>query len=410
MEKIIKNLVGVIYASLMGIILGFIAWLFLFLVYIGINLFWNDFILKTNSKIIVLIVCIIGGVLVGLCEKYIGKYPKTMEIVFEEFKTTKSVEYKSLPKSMVKVFVILWFGATVGPEAAVTGLIGGLSTLVGEYLKFGFSKKEHDSIIIDSNLKSAFEIPLYGFYNFISKDDKVKVKKIKKILYGSIIVFALLAFMFLESLDSKASFITKFSKTIISVGELKFIIPLFIIGLLIVCYSTILDFIIKKVFEPLKKYKVLMAVIGGVIFGTIAICIPFILFSGEHTLGALIEKSSLLGPSLLIVIALFKLISSKICITTGWIGGPIFPIMFSAAAIGMAFSYSVGTNLSFSVAIVMSTAVAGILKNYKITTILLFFFFSFNVWIFILISAFLAEVISKKISKKIFSKKKLKML
>lgn len=404
MKNLMRVLIGVLYAILMGIILGFIAWLFLFLVYIGIHTFWDGFILKKNSKMLILLVCIIGGVLVGLCEKYIGKYPKTMEMVLKEFKTTGSVEYKSLPKSILKVFIILWFGATVGPESAITGIIGGLSTLSGKYLKYGVSRKEHNVVSVNSKVKSIFEIPLYGFYNFIDKDNKQKRKRIKRILYGVIIVVSILAFLVLERIDNKVSFITKFSKTIIEKREIEFLVPLFTVGILIVFYSNLLDKYIKKIFNPLKKYKVISSIIGSLILGLLSISIPFILFSGEHTLKELIEKSSLLTPVLLIIIGLVKLISNKVCITTGWIGGPIFPIMFSSAAIAMAVAYMWGINLSFAVAIVMSTTTAGILKNYKITTVLLIFFFSFETWIFILIAAFLSEIIFKKLSDKIKKK------
>ena len=242
-----------------------------------------------------------------------------------------------------------------------------------------------------------FEIPLYGFYNFIDKDDKKKVKNTKRALYTSSILFGIFIFIVCNELDNKASFITKFSHTIISLREVQLAVPLFIIGLLIVVYSAILDKIITRIFSKYKKYKVANAIIGGVILGVIAISLPFILFSGEHSLKELIGASSTLGLGTLIAIGAFKFIASKVCISTGWIGGPIFPIMFASASIGMACAYFTGINMSFAVAIIMSTALAGIMKNYKITVVLLLFFFSINTWIFILITAFFAEFIVKKI-------------
>ena len=397
MKNSLRNTIGVLYSILIGLFIGFITWLFLYLVYIGIHLFWDSFILETNSKLLILSVCIFGGVLVGICEKYIGKYPKTMEIVLKEYKTTKSVEYKSLPKSIIKVFTVLWFGGTVGPEAALTGIIGGISTLVGKFLKYGFSRTQSKVIKTNSAMQKLFEIPLYGFYNFLDPNDKKRVKNYKRLLYGTIILFSLSMLLLLGHLDNKVSFITRFSKVTLGSREFIFLIPLFIIGLLIVFYSRVLDKFIAKIFKPLQKYKILTAIIGGAILGLLAITLPFMLFSGEHTLRQLIAKSYILGPTILLLIGLCKLLLSKICINTGWIGGPIFPIMFSSAAIGMAFSFIFAINLPFAVAIVMSTSLAGIMENYKIAVILLICFFTFNIWILILITAFISEFIFKKI-------------
>ncbi|MGL4742118.1 MAG: chloride channel protein [Sarcina sp.] len=398
MNKFLRNLIGTIYCALFGIILGSISFLFLLLVYLGIHIFWDNFILKENSKLLILTICIIGGFLVGLCEKYIGKYPKTMEVVLEEFKTTGSVEYQSLPKSIIKIFTILWFGGTVGPEAGLTGIIGGLATLIGEYIKFGFKRSEHSKIKTNSFLKKIFEVPLYGIHNFINKDDNIKLKNTKKLFYGAIIIFTVITIFLLLHSDEKISFITKLAPTILTTKEFIILIPLFIIGLLLVLYSNFLDKIIIKIFSPLQKYKILHAIIGGLILGLFAISIPFILFSGEHTLKNLIQQSSSLGIITLLLIGLIKLLSLKVCVNTGWIGGPIFPIMFSSAAIALAFAHIFKISPSFSIAIVMATALSGIIKNFKLTTILIIWFFSINTWPFVLVASFLSEFIIKKIS------------
>lgn len=396
MNKVLRAIGTLLYTVIIGAVIGFIIWLFLLLVYLGIHIFWDEFILRKNSKILILLVCIVGGVVIGICEKYIGNYPKSMEEVLKEYKETKAVEYRNLPKSLIKIFAVLWFGGTVGPEAALSGIIGGTATLTGEYLKFGLGKEEHENIKINSKLKAFLEVPLYGFYNFINIENKKEVKNFKRVLYGLIIIFSTIVFLLLERLDDKVSFITKFSKVFIGKRELEFLIPLFIIGLVMVLYTMVLDKIIKNIFKYTAKYKILNAVIGGIILGLLAICIPFMLFSGEHTLKALINERYLLGIGLLILIGLVKPIASKICITTGWKGGPIFPIMFSGAAIGMASAYILGINMSFAVSIIMGTMLAGILRNYKISIVLLIFFFSYNSWIIILIISFISEKLMKK--------------
>lgn len=396
--KLLRNFVGICYAGIIGIILGFLSWLFLFLVYMGIHLFWDSFILKQNSNLLILAVCLIGGLVVGLGEKYIGKYPKTMEGVLVEFKSTGTIEYKSLPKAIVKTFTVLWFGATVGPEAGLSGIIGGLSTIVGELLRYGFKRINHDVVKINSKLKGIFEIPLYGVENFVDKnkeEEKKTFKNMKILLYGVVGLFAIITIFILISLDEKISFITKFPKTILTEREVLFFIPLFIVGLVIVFYCSILDKFFEKIFVTIKKYKIALAILGGLLIGLLAIRIPFVLFSGEHSLKALLTESSSMGVGILLIIGMVKIISMKICVNTGWIGGPIFPIMFSAAAIGIAFAGIFNVGVPFAVAIIMATALSGILGNFKITFILIIWFFTINTWPFILIASFLAEKINK---------------
>lgn len=66
MKKVCRNIITIMYALVIGGIIGFFTWLFLLLVYLGIHLFWDEFILKLNKSFI-LIACIIGGILVGIC-------------------------------------------------------------------------------------------------------------------------------------------------------------------------------------------------------------------------------------------------------------------------------------------------------------------------------------------------------
>ncbi|MGL5417753.1 MAG: chloride channel protein [Clostridium sp.] len=394
----LKNLVAIVYGGIMGAIIGFLSWLFLLLVTDGIHLFWDNFIFKQNSKILILIVCLIGGILVGICSKYIGKYPKTMEIVLGEYKRDKRVEYRDLPKSIVKVFTVLWFGGTVGPEAALTGILGGGSTFVGELLKYGIKREKHEKIELRSLKDKIFEVPLYGFYNFINEDNEMERKKYKKRLYSITVAIGIIVFFILAKIDDKVSFITKLPKVIIDKKSMELIFVIFLIGVFMILYYMVLGKLIEKIFKPLGKFKILSAVIGGIILGILAISIPYIVFSGEHSLRELVDSNARYGAGIFLAIGLFKLLSLKICIQTGWIGGPIFPIIFSAAAIGIFLSKVLGVNESFSIAILMSTMVSGALKNFKLSTILVIWFFSINIWIPIAVVGFLSEKIFKKIS------------
>ena len=85
----------------------------------------------TNLDIYTLLLCTIGGVLVGLCAKYLGDYPKDLETSVGQFKRTKQFDDRHLVQGVVASLASLGFGAALGPEAALVSLVGGLSTWIG---------------------------------------------------------------------------------------------------------------------------------------------------------------------------------------------------------------------------------------------------------------------------------------
>ncbi len=403
MKKILGLFVAVIYSATIGAIVGFVTWAFLTLVYKGIHLIWYDFLFKENKDYLIICTCILGGIIVGLCQKYFGKSPKTMQVVLKEFKDTKRVEYKSLPKSVISALSILWFGASLGPEAALSGIIGGLVTLSGDLLKYGFKRKkiskDVNQTVIESSMEATiaiiFAAPLYGFYNIINK--KEKIKKVKAIIYIITISAGFYIFSLLSKIDNRASFITRFSKAFIGKREILFLIPLLIIGILLAIYYEKTGDILKKILKPLEKYKIVKAVFGGILLAIFGVTIPYIFFSGEHELKSLIADWKTIGVTWLFIISFSKLLITDLCISTGWIGGHIFPTMFSGVAMGFAFSLLFNIDPVFSACIITTTFISAVMKNYVVSIFLLILFFPVNLAIFIVIAAILGVKVINKI-------------
>ncbi|WP_297522218.1 chloride channel protein [uncultured Clostridium sp.] len=405
MKRYLNFGISILYSAIIGAFVGFITWLFLTLAYGGIDLIWYDFIFKFNSKFLVFAVCVIGGVLVGLIQKYLGKYPKTMPVVLGEFKEKKSVEYKSIPKGVLAAFTVLWSGASLGPEAALTGIIGGLATLAGDFLKFGLKRrkidKELEEILTESSMEATigliFGTPLYGFYNLINDKSKISIKRAKIIIYTVTIAVGFAVFLFLSKIDNRASFIKYFGDTIIGQREVIFLIPLFAVGILATFYYNALGTLLHKIFKPLENYKVIKAIIGGVVLGGLAITVPYILFSGEGTLEDLIVNWQSVSVITLLLIFAFKLVATEVCLSTGWLGGHIFPVMFSGAALGYAVSVIFNINPVFATCVIMTTFLAGVMRNALIAIFLLVFFFPINLTIYLIASAFACKFVFDKI-------------
>lgn len=232
----------IVYSIFMGGFVGFFTWLFLSVVNIGINFIWHDLKDYFNIKYWTLIVASIGGILVGITQKYFGEYPKYMDQTLEEFKENKRVEYQSIKKAIINSLMILFFGASVGPEAALTGIIGGIITFVGDKIKSQFKRKniidEYSNILIEYSMQASagiiFNAPLFGLYTLSgdSEKDKNILKKIKVIVYAVTTVAGFLVFALLSKIDNRESFIVKFGESNITFIEVIWAVPLILIAIL----------------------------------------------------------------------------------------------------------------------------------------------------------------------------------
>ena len=78
MKKYFSLGILILYGIVLGGIVGAVSWLFLYVVSSGIHFMWNELPGKFNLPYWTILVCSIGGILVGLCQKYLGEYPKLM--------------------------------------------------------------------------------------------------------------------------------------------------------------------------------------------------------------------------------------------------------------------------------------------------------------------------------------------
>ena len=77
---------------------------------------------------------------------------------------TGRIEYRFVHKATLTAIIVLIFGASLGPEAALVGIIGGLCTWVGD--RFAFALKgmnELTEVGIGATLSVIFNAPLFGY-------------------------------------------------------------------------------------------------------------------------------------------------------------------------------------------------------------------------------------------------------
>lgn len=78
---------------------------------------------------------------------------------------------------------------------------------------------------------------------------------------------------------------------------------------------------------------------------------PLALFSGEQQISALLQGKLLQGALPMLLLGLLKLLLAALCLSTGWVGGLFFPLIFGAAALGQGLALALPGSLPAQVAI-----------------------------------------------------------
>ncbi|MBC6179072.1 chloride channel protein, partial [Listeria welshimeri] len=210
----------------------------------------------------------------------------------------------------LSAWIILSFGASVGPEAALIGIVGSTSTWIIDHLKLSLKHKEElISLSIGAIISSIFLSPFSGLAEEI--DDSTEAKKIpkqSKLLLSILISFSALAsFLWLKSFMKipESIFSIRLPDAGWSWWFVVLFIPMIILGWLFSIYFEQLQVYIAQALSFIKN-KMVLALLGGLSIGIFGIISYYLLFSGEHQLIEVTKSVQEFSITALLIIALLK--------------------------------------------------------------------------------------------------------
>lgn len=395
MKKVKNNLLFLLYTVILGAIVGAIIWAFVRIMNLGIEFIWYFAPSMLDFPLYTLCVCLFGGLVIGLWKKKFGDYPEELGTVMGKVKKTGRYQYNNVFSTIVSALSPLLIGASVGPEAGLTGVIAGLCTWVGDKLKLYLKEVEElTQIGLSATLGTIFHSPMFGFVEPIESDKEVILPRTSKIvLYFAAILSSLGVFILLGNLFGGRTGLEDFEIGKIDWLQYLYAIPLTIIGIAAGC----LYFIFKKLTFTLenkfKKYTVLRATAGGLLLGISGTFLPLTMFSGEHQISEVMNNVETIGAVMLIVIAVVKLLLTNICIDSGLKGGHFFPVIFCGICIGCAMSIILGIDTVFCASVVTTALVGHTLKKPLATVLLLMIVFPVKLIPIMLFAAIAAKFI-----------------
>ena len=92
----------------------------------------------------------------------------------------------------------------------------------------------------------------------------------------------------------------------------------------------------EKALTPLRDKPIIRCTAIGLLVGLVAMAMPTTLFLGTGELQQVVNARADLSTGFLVVAGVLKLLMVALVLSAGFVGGPIFPMLFAGGAIGIA--------------------------------------------------------------------------
>lgn len=344
------------------------------------------------------VLCLVGAIILILIQKSFGKVHQTAHEAMSELKLNKTVDYSGVFKNLLAALVVLVFGAGVGPEAALLSAIIALSVRQADklrYIYFQFGSWEELSFLG----KIKFILSPFKYTQTYDADvAPADGKKIKMIANSVFILNGLVVFFTLNKAMGHPSFITRLGESNWVLQNIWLVVPALIIGAVVGLGYKYFSKLLSLIIKPLKDHQAVLTLIGAAFIYLFVVETPRLLFSGQTFMHLIPTFGTDQAWQTLLIAALLKLVFLQLCLQTGWIGGDIFPAIFSAVLFGFVTAqFFPGIDTLFIVAVVATSCSTQILDSIWVPGIFIALFFPMNLWPAIAVVLLLEWIIKNKI-------------
>lgn len=391
-KTLISQLKFTFFAACIGGIIGTFIWAFLKVMGIGQEILFETLPKYINIPYLTLITCIAGGLVIGIYEKLFQASPEDLETVMAVIKRDGKYRCDHLGKRTVGAALPLIFGASIGPEAGLTGIIAGLCFWAGERFRYvGKHLSELSQIGLGAALGVVFQSPLFGFMMPIEDEEVTEelAHRDKMLAYLASIMGGFGAYSLLSALFGGGMGIVRLEGEGIGSQERIFVIILIVVGVLAGALYTLFLKGTQKLFGFLNKKTdvIFCTVLGGVCIGLFGMFVPFSMFSGEAQMEEVMKSYMDYAPAVLLLIGVAKLLLTNISIQSGFKGGHFFPVIFSGVSIGCGVGVFCSISPVFAAAIVTSALMGFIMKKPVAVVLLLMLCFPVEGIVWMLLAA-----------------------
>lgn len=276
-----------------------------------------------------------GGLLVALLRRRLDT-PEPGITVFSELGEGR-VDPGGVPGAVVVSGASLAMGAPLGPEAALGSIGGGLGTWSAE--RSGEDERGR-AVATQAGVGGAFGALISPFVSALLALElehrpqarlAAMIPTVTAAAAGFAIFFPISGGIYFGAFDVP-SFEPRSWHLLAAVG----------IGLLGAVAALITGLAMRAstaLFRPLlSRHEILVPVGAGAAAGLLVFALPLAGFSGTAAMETVVERREELAASLLVAAVAAKVIATSLVFGSGFIGGPIFPMLFIGGTTGVVLS------------------------------------------------------------------------
>lgn len=371
----------VVLACLVGFVVGVVVWGALSLSNLLIQLLWHDLpaALPFDAPWLPLVLCPLGGLIIGLWTRAFRNAPASLETVMGEVRATGGYRLRGLGSSIVSFLLPLVFGGSIGPEAGLTGIIAAACTWIGNTLKrAGLKVKAVTDLTLSATLSAVFGAPLLGIVmnaeeqpGTPSPDDYSFRRPAKLLLYTAAAFGAFGGAAFIGGLLGGGAGLPRFSSIEAQRIAWLWTVPLALAGWALGLLFHASNRAFGSMTGRFRKDSLMPPLIAGVALGAVAVALPGVLFSGERQCHTIMEEWTAVSALALLAAGALKVVATPLCLNFGWRGGNFFPCIFAGVSFGYGIAALSGIDPMLCVTVVTTALVACMTRKPLLTLALL---------------------------------------
>ena len=327
---------NIVHVLLVALAVGVFAVVWLVVYSQGNDLIWKSSFATTNRWAIPVGV-VVFSLLVGLAEKFLHAPNVVNGGIDEALKAEDVATYKTFWGTLLSSLFSLWSGASVGPEGPLGFLAVQIAQWIAARLKFNKQSALVASIVgMSSAYNGIVGNPIFAtLLATEASGAKNGMLLVAPSLVGGTVGFLLFALL---GIPPFAGFLNVGTVTDLSLGLVVWALVLGLVGAVVAVYIGLAFRVLGRVMAVFKDRVIERALVAGIIIGAVCYFIPNLMFSGETEIHGIIANPAAIGLPMLLLMALLKPLLLALSLKSGYLGGPIFPALFTATLVGLAIS------------------------------------------------------------------------
>lgn len=333
-------LVAVLLAAIVAIPAALVTIVFVGGTTVATRFVWDDVFAWSGlpRPVFVVLIPTLGGLLVGLILRYVPGKGGPEPGAGHGLGGDDHEPAPSLPGVIAAAVVSLVAGASLGPEAPLVTIIGGLATFVATRLRL---PPEMARLLTISGISSftagIFGSPLAAGLLLAETAPLAGLELYRRIIPA--LAAAAVGFFVFNAIIGTA--VDPMFPDAVGLDLLAFVTAM---GMGILGGVAGIAYIegyhrLRRASVGLDRSPIVKALLGGLAVGLVAVIFgELTLFSGEHEIVEVTAQAGVLGLGGLGLILVGKVIASLVSLVCGFRGGRIFPILFLGGVLGLVVS------------------------------------------------------------------------